>query len=225
MRMHLGEVLYRPEDRIEWVYFPESCLLSLLSTTRDGESVETAMVGTEGATGLIEACGSGRSSLVSLVQIDGEAIRAPAGACRDLVASDPEFGRLVWKLVELQMTESRQSGLCQAVHAVEPRLARWLLECSERCDGRNPMPLTQEFIAAMLGVQRTTVTAIASQLQKSGLIAYRRGKVEIVDYAGLEQRACECREVTRHERARLGFEPLPHAGGLGGSTVAALHDR
>jgi CRP-like cAMP-binding protein len=129
------------------------------------------MVGTEGAGSLLEACGSGRSSLTSLVQIDGLAIRAPASACRELAHTDPEFAAATWRLIELQMTESRQSGMCQALHPVEPRLARWLIECSERCAGRNPMPLTQEFISAMLGVQRTTVTAIASQLEKVGLIS------------------------------------------------------
>jgi DNA-binding GntR family transcriptional regulator len=96
--------------------------------------------------------------------------------------------------------------MCNALHTVENRLARWLLECAERCGGRTVLPLTQEFLGAMLGVQRTTVNTFAAQLQKAGLITYSRGKVTIVDAAGLEYYACECRRVTKDERARLGFE-------------------
>ena len=109
----------------------------------------------------------------------------------------------------MQLTESRQSGMCQALHGVEPRMARWLLDSLERCGGRNPLPLTQEFMAAMLGVQRTTVTAFATQLQKAGLISYQRGRVEVVDAAGLESRACECRRTMAEQRRRLGLKPLP----------------
>ena len=129
--------------------------------------------------------------------------RAPAAACRDLARSDPAFAARAWTLVEQQLTESRLSGMCQALHPVERRLARWLLESMERSGGRNPMPLTQEFIASMLGVQRTTVNSFAIQLQKAGLITYMRGKVEVLDAAGLERRACTCRPAARAERRRL----------------------
>lgn len=207
VQLTLGEILYRPEDRIDHIYFPERCLLSVLTTDREGQTVETAMVGVEGALGLMEALGSGRTAMTTLVQVDGFAWRAPASACRALAMSNPDFMSQAWKLTEHQMTESRQSGMCQALHSVEPRLARWLLESLERSGGRNPMPLTQEFIASMLGVQRTTVTAFAAQLQKGGLIAYARGRVELLDAAGLEHRACECRSAIKAERERLELQP------------------
>ncbi|HEX8570459.1 MAG TPA: Crp/Fnr family transcriptional regulator [Caulobacteraceae bacterium] len=204
-----GQVIYRPDDRVDQVYFPEDALISILTTTAEGQSVETAMSGNEGGVGLLEACGSGVFTTTCLVQVDGVVWRAPAAVLRSLALGDEEFGRKVWTLVEFQMTESRQSGMCQAIHSVEPRLARWLVESYERADGRNPMPLTQEFIGAMLGVQRTTVTAFAGQLQKAGLIQYQRGRVEITDLAGLEARACECRQAIRDQRRRLRLDAAP----------------
>ena len=203
-----GAVLYRPDDRVDWVYFPEAALLSVLTTTAEGQSVETAMCGNEGALGVLEACGSGVGATTSFVQVDGPAWRAPAAVFRTRVLSDEEFARKAWTLIEFQMAESRQSGLCQAIHSVEPRLARWLVESWERSAGRNPMPLTQEFIGAMLGVQRTTVTAFAGQLQKAGLIQYQRGRVEITDIDGLEARACECRQAVRDQRRRLRLDTV-----------------
>ena len=211
----LGQVLYEPEDRIEWVHFPLNAVVSVITTTQGGEQVETAVIGNEGATGVVEVCGSGRASMTSIVQVDGRALRMSAPAFRRLIAADEDLWNVAWRLVEVHINESRQSGMCQALHAVEPRLARWLLECSERSGGRQQLPLTQEFLAAMLGVQRTTVTAFAAQLQKAGMISYSRGKLEILDAAALETRACECRRATQAQRARLGLNPLRVAlGGL-----------
>jgi CRP-like cAMP-binding protein len=214
VELRLGEQLTRPEEKVEWVYFPLNCLLSMITTASDGDQVETAMVGNEGALGVVEACGSGTSAMLNIVQIDGRALRAPAAAFRRAALSDEDVWNASWRLIELQLNESRQSGMCQALHSVEPRLARWLLESAERSGDRNPMPLTQEFLAAMLGVQRTTVTSFASQLQKAGMITYARGKIEIRDSGALEKSACECRMATRQQRLRLGLEPrhAPPAG-------------
>jgi len=205
--LRLGQKLQDAERSVEWVHFPETCLLSILTRDEDGGTVETTMVGAEGALMLLEACGSGTSSADCFIQIDGRAWRAPAATCRTAMLSDPDFAKCALALFELQTIESRQSGLCQGLHSVEPRFARWLLEAHERADGRNPMPLTQEFIAAMLGVRRTTVTVFAVQLQKAGLIGYARGRVELLDLEGLEARACSCRQVTREHRRRLWLEP------------------
>lgn len=201
----VGRQLANDGEPTEWVYFPETALLSLISSDEGGLSVETSMAGAEGAAGLIEACGSGVSSVDCVVQVDGRAWRAPAVHCRHLAATDASFGASAWRLAELQLVESRQSGLCQAMHTVEQRFARWLMESMERSAGRNPLPMTQEFLAAMLGVQRTTVSSFASQLQREELIRYRRGRLEIVNLPGLEARSCECRRVMQGERARLGM--------------------
>ncbi|CAN5119144.1 Crp/Fnr family transcriptional regulator [soil metagenome] len=195
---------------VDWVYFPETCLLSMISASDAGESVETSMVGAEGAAGVLEAGGSGRSSVECVVQVDGRAWRTPAAHCRKLMASDAGFAAAAWNAVELQMAESRQSALCQAMHPVEARFARWLLESVDRSAGRNPLPLTQEFLAAMLGVQRTTVSAFAARLQREGLMTYSRGKLAVDDEAGMERKSCDCRRAVVAQRRRLGF-PAPSA--------------
>ncbi len=201
--LSLGQSVLKQGLPAEWVYFPESCLLSLISVGDRGQTLETSMSGLEGAAGLLEACGSGHSSVDGVVQVDGTAWRSPAAHCRGLAFSDMAFNASAWRLTEFQMAESRQSGLCQATHPVEARAARWLLESLDRSGGRNPLPLTQEFLASMLGVQRTTVSSVASELQRQDLITYARGQVRIIDVEGLEGSACECREFTRRQRFRL----------------------
>ena len=206
-----GEVLAEPGDRVEWVYFSLSALLSVLTVAENGDAVETAMMGNEGAQGLLHALGSGRAAATSIVQVEGRGLKIAASDLRDLVLRHEDLARAAWTLVELQLGECRQSGMCFALHSVDQRLARWLLESSERIGGQTQLPLTQEFLAAMLGVQDTTVTAFTSQLQKAGLIAYAQGKVDILDADGLEARACECRAALREQRRRLGLAPLPLA--------------
>jgi CRP-like cAMP-binding protein len=208
IRLPHADVLYRPNDVVDWIYFPVAGLLSILTETRDGQSVETAMVGNEGALGVVETMGTGVTPNTTLIQVDGHGMKAPAAAFRAVAMATPDIMSRAFALVEVQITESRQSGMCQALHTVEPRFARWLLESMERSGGRTKLPLTQEFIAAMLGVQRTTVNAFATQLQKAGLIKYSRGAVDLVDPAGLEHLACECRGVLQSQRRRIGLEPV-----------------
>lgn len=201
--------IFTPGSSPEWVYFPETSLFSMISDSGDGRRVETGLSGAESAAGLMEACGSGESNLECVVQVDGLAWRSPAPHCRKLSNTDADFARSAWRVVELQLSEARQSGLCQALHPVERRFARWMVESHERSGGRNPLPMTQEFLAGMLGVQRTTVSAFAAELQREGLIHYRRGQLELLNLPGLEERACPCRTAMREERTRLGLVPPP----------------
>jgi CRP-like cAMP-binding protein len=208
VELALGAYLQRPEERVDWVYFPETSLLSLIASHANGESVETSMAGNEGSAGLFEACGSQVSGVDCIVQVDGRALRAPGSACRALAQSNADFSSQGWRLAELQIAESRQSGLCQAMHPVDRRFARWMLESTDRSGGRNPLPMTQEFLAAMLGVQRTTVSSFAAELQRKGVITYRRGQIELTDTVRLEAMACDCRQETQRQRQRLGFQPI-----------------
>ena len=162
------------------------------------------MAGYEGAAGLVEACGSGVANTYTVVQVDGPAWRVRAEDCRAMATEGGALTRTLITLMEFQLTESRQSALCRSFHRAEKRLARWLLESRDRSRAKTTLPVTQEFLAAMLGVRRTTVTAFASELQQRGLIRYSRGKIELTDIDGLEQVACECRQVLVDERARLG---------------------
>lgn len=208
VRLPHGEHLYRPGDAVSWIYFPVTALLSVLTETGEGQSVETAMIGNEGGLGIVETMGSGVTPTTSLTQVDGVGFKISAPVFKALALGTPDLLARIFNLIEVQLTESRQSGMCQALHTVEPRFARWLLESMDRSGGRTNLPLTQEFIAAMLGVQRTTVSAFAMQLQKAGLISYARGSITVIDPSGLEHLACECRPELRQQRARIGFEPL-----------------
>jgi CRP-like cAMP-binding protein len=136
----LGETLYEPGDRIDWVYFPEGALLSLVVGTEDGRTAESGMVGSESAMGLVEACGSRQSAVTCIVQGPGAAWRVPAGACRALAAEAESFRPVVWRQLEFQLVESRQSSTCRSFHPVERRLARWLLECRDRDAARRLCP-------------------------------------------------------------------------------------
>lgn len=223
VELKLGTHLYRDGMPVEWVYFPETSLLSIVATSLDGQTVETSMVGNEGGAGLIEASSSQVSGANCVVQVDGRAQKAPASVWRRLSVTDAEFTLMTFKLAELQLAESRQSGFCQAIHPVGPRLARWVAESTDRCGGRNPLPMTQQFLAAVLGVQRTTVSSFASDLQREGAIRYCRGKLEITDRPRLEAIACECRKLTMSQRDRLRLEPIASpAPARGEQTPGAL---
>jgi len=205
VELALGAHVQSPELATDWVYFPLKALLSIIVLGHPGQGVETSMVGIEGAAGLTEACGSGTSAVDCLVQVGGPAWRAPASACRALVLTSPSFAKTAWRSAELQLVESRQSGLCHALHPIEQRLARWLLESVERSGSVNPLPMTQEFLSAMLGVQRTTVTALAQRLQALGVIRYSRGQLTVLDPKTLEGLACGCHRAMQDQRMRLGF--------------------
>ena len=201
VKLELGDLLYAPFDPVTFVCWVETGLLSIGASTAEGQSVETSRIGREGASGLVEACGKGVSYMTVLVQMEGRGWRVPASACRDLAEQSASFRQMVWSYAEIMLAEARQSVVCQALHAVEGRCARWLLESRDRSGVGDRLPLTQEYLAAMLGVQRTTVNPIAGALQRRGLIQYSRGRIDIVDSAGLEAVACDCRRVLPEHRA------------------------
>lgn len=205
MELRAGQVIAHVGDRVTRLVFPTGGLVSLLARSSSGSLIETAMVGDEGVVGLAEVLGSGEAAVDMTVQVDGAALWCSAVAGRSLFSSERGLQEGLWKVLEFQLAEARQSTLCAALHPADSRLARWLLESSERTSGSRSMKLTQEFLAAMLSVQRTTVSGIASQMQSAGLVSYTRGNINLVDLDGLEARACECRAVTRAHRQRLGL--------------------
>ena len=198
-----GDTLYETDDAIDHVYFPESGLLSIVSDLLSGDSVETSIVGRDGSLGFVEALGSGRIYSRVIVQVPGTAWIASAAGYREAFEASAGLRRNVNCLIELQLAELRQNAACLSRHELRPRLARWLLECDDRAGRPSLMPLTQEFLAAMLGTGRPSVSATAGQLQDQGLIAYTRGSVQVHDRAGLEHAACECRRVIQGLRQRI----------------------
>lgn len=194
-----GHVLYEPEDHVEWVYFPESGLVSLISVMLSGDQVESAVVGREGGVGFLEAAGAGIIFSRAIVQIDLVAQRAPALAYLQALDASATLRRTIASHVELTIAEGRQTIACIAHHPAESRLAWWLLECQDRT-GQDRLELTQEFLSAMLGVQRSTVSQVAAILKADGLIDYSRGVIMILDRRGLEAKSCECYATNRRFR-------------------------
>jgi CRP-like cAMP-binding protein len=198
-----GGALYEMEDRVDWVYLPETGLLSLIIVMVSGATIETSIVGREGGVGFIEALGSGKLFSRVIVQIPGWAHRLQAQTYRDAFNASAAMRGAVHQQIELLQAESRQAIACHGLHKVGPRFNRWLLECQDLAGEMKVMPLKQEFLAVMLGVSRTTVTRIALDAQARGLLRYSRGSVEITDRAGLERGACECRASVQHLRREL----------------------
>jgi len=200
VRLESGLSLYEPEDRVDRVYFPENGLVSIISVMISGAMSETSMAGRDSGVGFVEACGSGVIFSRAVVQVPGLAWMAPASRYRSAYDDSKTFRIAIQSNIELQLAEGRQTLACNSLHHTDQRLARWLLDCADASGCGPIIPLTQEFLAAMLSVQRTTVTAIAGQLEAEGLIRQGRGKVEIVDRDGLERRSCECRATIAHLR-------------------------
>jgi hypothetical protein len=164
-----------------------------------GDQVESAVVGREGGVGFVEAAGAGVIFSRAVVQIDLVAQRAPAKAYVEALDKSATLRRTIASHIELTVAESRQTIACIAHHPADARLAWWLLECQDRT-GLAQLLLTQEFLGAMLGVQRTTVSQVAATLKAEGLIDYRRGVIDILDRDALRARSCECYATNRHFR-------------------------
>lgn len=193
-----GAVLQEQGDLVDQVYFPHDGIISLLAVMRQGDAIETATIGYEGAVGSFAGLGQRRSHTRAVVQVAGAATRIAGSHFRKAVQDSDAICKIVVRYGEMLLIQVQQTAACNALHAVEARLSRWLLQARDRLDS-NTIALTHEFLSQMLGVRRTTVTVVANVLQQAGLIRYHRGQIEIVDRPGLEARACECYEAIRRQ--------------------------
>ena len=202
VQMRLGDVLYESGAKLRYVYFPTTCIVSLLYVMEDGASAEIAIVGNEGILGISLFMGGDSTPSRALVQSAGHAFRLKAELLKD------EFGRfgptmhLLLRYTQALITQMAQTAVCNRHHSVDQQLCRWLLLSLDRLQS-NTLAMTQELIANMLGVRREGVTEAAGKLQDAGLINYRRGTITIVDRVGLEAKVCECYQVVRTEFDRL----------------------
>jgi CRP-like cAMP-binding protein len=196
-----GQVLHQPEEPISQVYFINTGLVSILSLLEDGSTIEVAVVGREGLSDTSALLGSEVSPHQSLVQIPGDGLRMRIDVFKEEVRSNGQFQALLLRYASLLIAQISQVAVCNALHTIEERLARWLLMGALRTESNN-LPLTQEFISHMLGVRRAGVTVAARTLQTAGLIKYNRGDITILDHEGLEAAACECYENSREEFMR-----------------------
>ena len=194
-----GEVLYEPGTHLSATYFPTAgTMVSMVIALSDGRSVEVATIGKEGAIGGIVSCGNAPAYARALVQIPGGALRIDLKALEAAKARSSHIRNLFCRYSDALLAQVMQSVACNALHTLEARCCRWLLTAQDRVGG-DSIPLTQEYLAEMLGVQRTTVSGVARSLQDQGLIRYRRGTIQILERDRLEAKACECYgNVERH---------------------------
>ena len=202
VELERGRLLYDPGDQIDHLYFPHDGVISLMTLMESGAAIESSTIGPEGALGLMAAVSPRQSLSRAIVQTPLRAARISAERMHDAWAKSPRIRDLIDRHTEAVYSHAIQSVACNALHSVEARFCRWLLTCHDRISS-DTVALTQEFLADMLGVQRTTVTAVARSLQDKGVIRYRRGVVDIVDRAGLQALTCECYGVIRRNYERL----------------------
>jgi CRP-like cAMP-binding protein len=201
-----GEVVFEPGAPLNQIYFPQSGLISLLIITKDGGSVEASTVGREGAVGLHGGLGKRTSFTRATTQIGGTFSVIGASRFGEIADGNATVRDLISRYTEVLWAEAQQLTACNVLHDASSRLSRWLLQSADRTGDDNLM-LTQEYLALMVGVRRTTITLLAQAMQEKGLIRYRRGRIVILDRPGLEACACECYHVIRHDR-------LPHTLGM-----------
>lgn len=208
----LGESLHRAGDPISIVYFVDSGFISALTMLSDGQPLEIGLIGAEGVAGFSVALGATNSYSETMCQTGGGAYRIATGDLKRVLGDAPHLRDLLLRYTHVFHVQVAQTAACNAHHELSQRLARWLLAAHDR-SGVAELSLTQDLIAIMLGVRRSTVSLAAGALQKAGIIRYQHGHITILDRVGLENAACECYEAVAAEyRALFGDFPsdLPH---------------
>jgi CRP-like cAMP-binding protein len=202
VEVELRQILHRPDEPIEAVYFPESGWTSMLALLSDGRSAEVGLIGSEGMVGLPLLLGGDSSIDEAMVQKAGTMLRLEAGAFRQALERSPALMAAMLRFALAFQQQVTQTAACNGHHALEQRLARWLLMAHDRTSG-DEFPMTQEFLAMMLCVHRPGVTLAARLFQQAGLIRYSHGNMTITDREGLEAASCECYGVVRQQFERL----------------------
>ena len=202
-----GAILYEPFEAARYVYFPFSCVVSIVNTVAGGSTVEVGTVGNEGMAGIAVYLDSGMTPNRTLVQVAGAMGRLPADSFKALTERSPAVRNLLNRYTLAFLAQVSQTAACNRAHTIDERCARWLLMTHDRVHG-DAFSLTHEFLAFMLGVRRAGVTIAAGILQKAGLISYKRGHIKILDRKGLEEAACDCYAIVSAEFDKL----LPSPG-------------
>jgi CRP-like cAMP-binding protein len=200
--MRLGEVIYEPGAPLSRVYFPTTAIVSLLYVLENGASAEIAVVGYEGIVGIALFMGGQSAPSRAVVQSAGRGLRLRAAILQEQFNEAGPVLHLLLRYTQALITQMGQTAVCNRHHSLDQQLCRWLLLSLDRLQG-DELVMTQELIANMLGVRREGVTECALNLQRAGLIKYYRGRIAVLDRAGLEKRTCECYAVVKKEYDRL----------------------
>ncbi len=196
--------LHEPTQDIKFVYFPNNGMVSQVVVTKDGRTVEVGVVGNEGYVGAGLAVGLSRSPVREIIQIAGDGFRMMGNALERILRSAPQLQVILNRHSGLQGMQVAQTAACNRLHDIQQRLARWLLMTQDRVN-LGVIPITHDFIATMMGTDRSTVSLAASVLQKKGIIEYMRGAVKVVNRRKLEKSACECYDVIQQFEDDLGL--------------------
>jgi CRP-like cAMP-binding protein len=209
LRPHLHHIpleyrqsLYSANKPIEFVYFIETGVGSLVNTMENGDAAEVGTIGNEGVVGLPRLLGDDRAPTSVYIQVPGAGFRMKAKLFNKELVRSASMRTLMLRYTHAFFNQVAQSAACNQFHSIEQRCCRWMLMTHDRMQS-DEFLLTQEFLAMMLGVQRTGVTAAAGALQRAGLIRYKRGNVTIIDRRGLQRHSCECYGVSKKEFDRL----------------------
>ena len=195
-----GKILAEVGDEIDLVYFPLSGMISLLTILKDGKAIETATIGKDGVFGAAAAFGLHRSRIRAIVQVQMNAATIPASLMRRHAEHSKPLQQLCLRYNEVLLEQARVTAACNALHLIEERFCRWLLQTSEVTNSTT-VKLTQEFLSEMLGVRRTSITDVARKLQDAGLIDYSRGVINILDVETLKEKSCECFQTLQEQKA------------------------
>ena len=199
------ETVFEAGDRTDFIYFPLKGMISLIAPAENGRFIEVGIVGREGMTGVPVVLGDDISSLHGVVQAPGSALKLNATALKVAFRRDRDLRSVLLRYTRFALAQAAQSAICNRLHSLEQRCARWLLATRDRVEA-DSFPVTHEFLAYMLGVRRAGVTVAAKALQQAGLIRYARNQVTILDPDGLAAAACECNRVLENQLARLQGE-------------------
>jgi CRP-like cAMP-binding protein len=231
VQLEIKQIVFDLDQPIEYAYFPEDCVVSILGIMADGSAVETATVGHEGMLGLPLFHGTDRTSLQAFCQVSGSAYRMPAGAFKEHAARGGALTTMLHRYSQALFTLVAQSSACNRMHSMTHRCSRWLLHTHDRV-GTDTFGLTHQFLSQMLGVRRATVTEALQKLQGAGAITYSMGHMTVLDRRALEDQSCECYAIIQREFTRLLGAPAsdgralanPHEGlrtSMGGRSAVA----
>lgn len=202
VNLDAGHVLYEPGDPMTHVYFPTSGMIAMIAVMKDGRTTESATVGREGAAGMSASGYVDPAFTRHVVQLPTTGYRAAAADFENMIDESVTFCSAVVRWREVLLRATLQSVACNSLHDVRQRCSRWILTTHDRTE-LDQLPLTQEFLAEMLGVKRNAINIVARELQSIGLIEYKRGRVTVIDREGLREVSCECYDLIRAEITKL----------------------
>jgi CRP-like cAMP-binding protein len=196
--LKLKHVLYNADQPIDYIYFPDTGMVSVTSQMLDGTTVEVVTIGNEGVVGISALLGGNTLPFETLVQVPGNGFRIKADVLRAEVEKSEFLSAVLQNYMQTLFIQAGQCSACNRLHTIDQRCARWLLMTHDKVEG-DVIALTQTFLAEMLGVRRATVNEVCGELRDAGLIEFSRGKIKVLDRQGLEATSCECYDVIKSE--------------------------